>query len=211
LLSIKSKSFVGALVATFALGIGASAASAAPATWAIPAGGTVGVVGQAPGGITMTWGPGAWNTRTCVPGNIVGLGQNVSGQGSVSPFVFLNNMVCHDGNGNGFNMRIEATAPLLANKNAGAFSLDTTGYFKVDDTSTASWAPVRSATTPASFSVPFTNGTTPLSGANPSSFTFNNTLVGYVTFFGVYNVPQPLRLTGTIKVQGPASGALTLQ
>jgi hypothetical protein len=193
-----------AIVALSAV-VGASPAAATPAQFSS----TVNQAVKPVGSVSISWGvPGMpLQTRQCTSGNPGAANlSNAGGQGAMTVFVW--NPTCTDSNGTMHTMRWMIKSPLLAQNTGGAFSLNSAGYMDIRDTDGAPriWGP--SSTLPA-FSLAWTNGTTAYNGANPSTFTFSNTVVMYAN--DSWTGPnQALRVTGTFQLGLPGPGPLLL-
>ena len=205
---VRSTCAVGGAVVLLASG--ASAAVAAPAVFS--ATGTAKVELPTANPLSMSWGPAPWQNRTCVrPQNgdygAAGI-SNTAGQGSFTLYFQRGNLTCTDGVGRSYVTSISASGPALASVNAGVYSL-VSPRLEVRDNFGPGFYP---ATTPVSFTVPYTNGTTGITGANPSTITFSNTLVGYVTETMYSNgiTTFPLRLSGALRTGVGPSTPLTL-
>lgn len=194
----------GALVL---LASGASAAVAAPATFSTT--GTVQWMTTAANPVKLSWGPNPWQNRTCAPSSLPGTGttSNSAGQGALTFWYWApGSLTCTDGIGRSFPTTILSTGSALATVTAGSYSL-TSPRLQVFDGGGPGLLP---ATTAVTFSAPFTNGTTGINGANPSTWAFSNTLVGYVIDPFSGNGAVPLRLTGTFRTGASSNVPLTL-
>ena len=194
---MRSAGAVGGALALLASG--ASAAVAAPAVFSTT-GGAPWLTTTNP--ISLSWGGGPAQNRTCVASGGIGSSttSNTAGQGSLNNWMFVTGVLtCTDGYGRKFYTNIVASGPALANKNAGSYSL-TSPRLQFADVITLGVV-LGPDTTPVSFTAPFTNGTTGIGGANPSTWTFSNTLVAYVRDYELNNgsTPLPLRMTGSFK------------
>jgi hypothetical protein len=167
---------------------GAGVASAAPAVF-----NTTGGAGFSMTGVTINWGPSPGQTVNC-PSAFVAFGVTNSGsplQGSLlspgEPF-YLGQCTTSAGAAAG-GVMISPQASLLAESNAGAFSLRSTKSLKV-------FFGMTNRTTlngpNATFTVPWTNP----SGPNASKFTFSHTRVGY------FDPSTPVYLSATFTYTG---------
>ena len=119
----KTKVHTAVAIGLAAMGIGASSASAAPAQFNQP--GITHMVVPV-GNVSISWGAGGpGQSRTCSStyGNAVV--SNPAGQGTMTDFDY--NPTCTDGNGKAYTMRWSLSAPMLAQKNSGVFTLTSNG------------------------------------------------------------------------------------
>jgi hypothetical protein len=201
MLSVKSmmRSALAVGGAAVLLASGASAAVAAPAVFST----TGAPVLQAPttNPITLSYGALPFQTRTCTPyaSSLSALTSNTAGQGSLDQLYFpQGSLLCKDGLNYSFLTTMSWTGSALANKSGGNYSL-TSPYLNIRD---PNWVGLISVPTAGSFTVPYTNGTTGINGANPSTITFSNTIIGYVrdNFHPGGTPSMPVRMTGTLKI-----------
>lgn len=174
----------GAIIAACSvLAGGASAASAAPATFNLT--GSGGAIAQGPWTVTNAY-PN--QTLTC-SGNfqLASIANTGSpAQGSFIPLISLR--TC-----SGWGIELIAQ-PFTASSNVGAYSLSSGRMIvRLGGSAVSSGAPV-------AIQVPWTNG---LGGAQ-SSFTFNNTTIAYSSINGL-----PIKLTGTFNAMH-SGGVLSL-
>jgi hypothetical protein len=185
----------GALVL---LASGASAAVAAPL---FSTTGAVGFATSTAGPVKLSWGGGApWQKRTCVPGVVPATGStaNTGGQAYITGFTFpQGSLTCTDVLGATFQTIITLSGPANVN-NVGGTYWAISPHLKISDAGPAGTGLVATSTA-VQFPARFTNGTTGLTGANPSTWTFANTLVGYVVDTRYDLSLLPIRLTGTFK------------
>lgn len=203
MLSVKSmvRSALAVGGAVVLLGSGASAAVAAPAVFS--ATGASGIAMSGP--ITLSYGSLPFQTRTCTPYalSISALTSNTAGQGSLDQLYFpQGSQLCKDGLNYSFLTTMSWNGSALANKSGGNYSL-TSPYLTIRDPNSIGLIAVPTA---GSFTVPYTNGTTDVNGANPSTITFSNTIVGYVrdNFHCCGSPSMPVRMTGTLKLGSAA-------
>lgn len=173
-----------------AMGIGASSAVAAPAQFTQSGQNQM----MLPiGTVSFSWGAGGpGQSRTCSRTIAVALGVvNSAGQGSIPNIAW--NPTCTDGNGKAYTMNWSLSAPMLAQKNSGVFTLTSNGPMNIHDT--GGTARLSALPMAAPYTLAWQNNTP----TSKSSLIYANTFVTNV-YDNVTGTAEQLRVTGTFEV-----------